>query len=511
MPGGADRPPEGYLGADARIGKGPAPEMVEAGYRLEMADAPLLHRGSTLADLAHVIALSELGVIPTGQQADLLGALLELAGIQADELDYDAGYGDAYNARERWLAERIGRAAGWLPAGRPRREAGRIAFRIALRERVLDLAEAVGRFAASLVEVAARHLGTVMVDYTYLQAAQPTTFGHYLLSFADPALRDGERLRQAHAWVNRSPGGAGGVAGSRFPLDRERVAALLGCDGFIEHTRDAMWQTDGLVSLLSAVSLAATNASRLAEDLEIYASDEFGLVRIGDEFCRASVLMPHKRNPYALAVIRGGAGTLIGQAAGLMVTQRTPSARTDNLLYAYGEVCRAVETGTRLLQLAAGVAGSLVPNQRVMAERALHGFAQATDLAEVITLQTGLDYRSSYRVVGRAVARTLEQGKGAESLDPEAIDRASREVLSEPLTLPAEVVADALDVASAIRARIVPGAAGAEPMSVMVDDRRRRVAELTSWIGRRREAAVRAEEALLELARERRAAAERGA
>ncbi|HTE69057.1 MAG TPA: argininosuccinate lyase, partial [Actinomycetes bacterium] len=156
MSGGADRPPEGYLGADARIGKGPAPEMVEAGYRLEMADAPLLHRGSTLADLAHVIALSELGVIPTDQQADLLGALLELAGIHADELDYDAGYGDAYNARERWLAERIGPAAGWLPAGRPRREAGRIAFRIALRERVLDLAEAVGRFAASLVEVAAR-------------------------------------------------------------------------------------------------------------------------------------------------------------------------------------------------------------------------------------------------------------------------------------------------------------------------------------------------------------------
>jgi argininosuccinate lyase len=146
-----------------------------------------------------------------------------------------------------------------------------------------------------------------------------------------------------------------------------------------------------------------------------------------------------------------------------------------------------------------------------MAERARDGFAQATDLAEVISLQTGLDYRSSYRVVGRAVARALEQGKGAESLDPEAIDRASREVLSEPLTLPAEVVADALDVASAIRTRIVPGAAGAEPMSVMVDDRRRRVAELTSWIGRRREAAVRAEEALLELARERRAAAERGA
>jgi argininosuccinate lyase len=477
--------------------------MVQAGYRLEVADAPLLHKGLTLADLAHTLVLAERGVVAAEHESPLFAMLLELGELPPEQFDYDPLYGDAYNARERWLERRIGPAAGWLAAGRTRREAGRIAFRIALRERVCELAGAVAGLAGAVTEVAARHAATVMADYTYLQVAQATTFGHYLLSFAHPALRDGDRLRDAYAWVNRSPAGAGGVAGTRFPVDRSRVAELLGFDGPVEHTRDAIWQTDGLVALLSTVVTAVTNASRLAEDLEIYGSDEFGLVRIGDEFCRASVLMPQKRNPYALPVIRGGAGTLIGRAAGLMATQRTPSARTDNLLYAYGEVCRSVDLGVGILELAAAVTGSVVPDEEAMARRAAGGFSQATDLAEAISLETGIDYRSAYRVVGRAVARAMEQGAGPERLDPEALDRAAREVLGQPLRIPADLVADALDPAAAVQARPSAGGAAPEPMAELVAGCRRRVEALTSWVEGRRAALRGAEEALLEAVRER--------
>ena len=209
-----------------------------------------------------------------------------------------------------------------------------------------------------------------MPDYTYLQAAQPTTAGHWLLSFAYPALRDVERLRGDFEWVNRSPAGTGGVNGSRFALDRERLAELLGFSRPIEHTRDANWQTDGLADLTSHAAIAATGASRFAEDVEIYGSDEFGLLRIGDELCRASALMPQKRNPYALVVLRGGAGTLIGRATGVLATQRTPSGRTDNLLYAYGEVAGAVDLAARLLRLAAAVAESLTFDARAGRARA---------------------------------------------------------------------------------------------------------------------------------------------
>jgi argininosuccinate lyase len=475
-------PPEGYLGAGGPIRSGPAPELVEAGYALELADAPLLSRGLGLADLAHVIALD---VIPDADRRALLGALLELLD---DELGVDARYGDLANVRERVLEKRVGTSAGWLNAGRPRREAGRIAFRIALRSRLLDLIAAVARFADALADAADRERDTLMPDYTYLQAAQPTTAGHWLLSFAYPALRDLDRLRHDFAWVNRSPGGAGGVNGSRFAIDRDRLAALLGFEGLVHHTRDAGWQTDGLADLTSHVAMAAIGASRFAEDVELYGSEEFGLLRIGDELCRASALMPQKRNPYALVVLRGGAGTLIGRATGVLTMQRTPSGRTDNLLYAYGEVAGSVELAARLLRLAAAVAESLTVDA-ARAERALReSRAMAADVAEAISLETGLDYRSAYRVVSRAAA-----------LDPAALDAAAREVLGPPLGAD---VSHALDPAAAIATRTVPGGAAPAPMDAMLAECGDAFAAARAWIETRRAAIERAEHELVARARD---------
>jgi len=489
-------PPEGYLGAQARIASAPAPELVEAGYVLELADAPLLHRGLGLADLAHVIVLGERGAIPGDDLRALLRALLDLLD---GEVVPDASYGDLANVRERLLEQRIGVAAGWLNAGRPRREAGRIAFRLALRPRVLELVVAVARFADGLVTLAARERDTLLPDYTYAQVAQPTTVGHWSLSFAYPALRDLERLRRDFAWVDRSPGGAGGVNGSRFPLDRARVAELLGFSQLATHTRDGMWQTDGLSELLSHAAIAATGASRFAEDVELYASDEFGLLRIGDELCRASALMPQKRNPYALAVLRGGAGTLIGRATGVMATQRTPSGRTDNLLYAYGEVCRAVEFAARLLRLAAATAESVTADAERAARRVRDGFALATDVAEVITLTTGIDYRSAYRVVGLAVARARDGGP----LDAAGLDEAAGELLGRPLGLGAAVLADALDPAAALATRTVPGGAAPEPMDAMLAECRTAVAGARRSSEAARAVVTQAEDGLVELARRR--------
>jgi argininosuccinate lyase len=475
---GGEAPPPGYLGADARIRRGPAPELVEAGYELELADAPLLARGLGLADLAHTLLLAP---VPDADRRALLAALLDLL---HDPPEVDPRYGDLVNLRERRLEERIGTAAGWLSAGRPRREAGRIAFRIALRERLLELHAAVLRFAGALVAAAERERDTPMPDYTYLQVAQPTTAGHWLLSFAFPALRDAERLRRDLGWVNRSPAGAGGVNGSRFAPDRARLAELLGFAQPIAHTRDAIWQTDGFADLTSHAALAAVGASRFAEDVELYSTAEFGLLSIGDELCRASALMPQKRNPYALVVLRGGAGTLIGRATGVLATQRTPSGRTDNLLYAYGEVAGAVELAARLLRLAAAVAESLTIHREAAARALRDGYAQATDLAEVISQAAGMDYRTAYRVVGRAVA--------AGTVDPAAL---AREVGVDPALLRA-----ALDPAASLATRTAPGGAARAPMSTMLADCREAAAQARAWEASERAQVARAEAALLQRA-----------
>jgi argininosuccinate lyase len=485
---GGAAPPPGYLGADARIRRGPAPELVEAGYELELADTPLLARGLGLADLAHTLLLA---AIPDADRRALLAALLEL--LDAPEEPVDPRYGDLVNLRERRLEERIGTAAGWLSAGRPRREAGRIAFRLALRERMLDLHAAVLRFAGALVDVAERERDTPIPDYTYLQVAQPTTAGHWLLSFAYPALRDAERLRRDFEWINHSPAGAGGVNGSRFAPDRARLAELLGFAEPIAHTRDAIWQTDGFAELTSHAAITAVGASRFAEDVELYSTAEFGLLSIGDELCRASALMPQKRNPYALVVLRGGAGTLIGRATGVLATQRTPSGRTDNLLYAYGEVAGAVELAARLMRLAAAVAETLTIHRDRAARALRDGFAQATDLAEIVSAAAGIDYRSAYRVVGRAVA--------GGRLDATALDTAAHEVLGRGLDLPADALANALDPSACLATRAAPGGAAPEPMDAMLGDCRAALAGERAWAESARDAGARAEAALLERAR----------
>ena len=405
-------PPEGYLGTAARITSGPAPELVEAGYALEIGDAPLLHRGLTLADLAHLVELVECGALTRDEAAPVGAVLLKLLDSPAAEFPYDPVYGDAYNSRERELERELGPAAGRLHLGRTRREAGRIAFRLALRDRLLSLHTDVAAFARAVADQATSQAGTLWADTTYLQPAQPSTFGHYLGGFAEQAVRHLDRIEVAYGLVDVSPGGAGGVGGTRLPLDRGRLAQGLGFGAVGPHTRDAMWSADVLADAVLAAAQAVTTISQLASDLEIFASPAFGYVTLDASLCRASVLMPQKRNPYALPVLRGGAGTLVGRLTGLLATGLTPSARTDNWLYAYGEVAGALDLAGRLVRLGTAVVTGLSVDADVLAEQAVSHFTAAADLAEELTQRYRLDYRTAYRVVGRAVASALAARRG---------------------------------------------------------------------------------------------------
>lgn len=418
--------PEGYLGTDGRITSGPAPELVAAGYALELSDAPTLHEGLLDADLAHVLHLEERGLLDSEVTAALLRALLDLGSIPAADFPYDVTLGDAYNSRERELERRVGRTAGFVHLGRTRREAGRIAFRMALRERLEALAAEVSGLGLAIADRAEEHAGTVWADVTYLQLAQPSTFGHYLAAFAEETSRHLPRLRHAYEWADTSPAGSGGVAGTGLALDRQRLAEILGFSRVGRNTRDTMWTIDGLIDAVTAASQAATTCDRLAEDLQIFASAGFGLVKVDASLCRASVLMPQKRNPYALSVIRAGASTLVGRLAGIAATARTPSASTDNWLHSYGEVVSAVELACRIVALTSAVVRTLQIDAARMARSAADDQALATDLAERLVVEAGLDYRTAYRVVGRAVSVALDT---ATPITPEAVQAAADAVL----------------------------------------------------------------------------------
>ncbi|MGD9570991.1 MAG: lyase family protein [Thermoleophilia bacterium] len=482
-----------YLGAGGRLTGGPAPELVRAGYAHETSHGPRLGAWLSLADLAHAVALVEGGALGGDDARGLLAGLLELDALDPASFPWDPALGDAFNSREHQLKARVGAsAAGWLSAGRPRREAFRVGLRLAAREGARDLHDATLDLVSAVVELADRHRDDLAADYTYLQPAQPTTIGHLLLAYAYPALRDAGRLWRSHAWLDLSVAGVGGSAGSRWPLDRERLAGLLGCSGLMVHAKDAMWQADGYLELIGAVATAATHGSQLGQDLEILASQEFAAVSLADRHSRASALMPQKRNPYALAVVRTQAGIAAGDLTAALVALHTGSARTDHFHLLNGSVPRLLDESVAVTRLAAEVVAGMTVHPERWERAAREGFTAAADVADVLAVEAGLDYRTAHHVVGRAVRGLVEAGLTPAGLTPERLSAAAEEAVGRPVEISAEALADALDPALCARARLQTGSSAPAEVAAMVAACREEVAAARALSAEARERAERA-------------------
>jgi argininosuccinate lyase len=456
-----------------------APELVDSAYWFETNDAPLLHHDLTLSDLAHILHLAELGLLPRQVAQVLVRSLLELD--RDPEFRYDPQYGDAFTNRARWLQAHAPEAVGYLSVGRSRREATTVAFRMLVRRHILRLARAVLGAQTALLDLAALHGETLMPDYTYLQAAHPTSFAHYLLSFVYPLLRDSFRLHEAFELLNQSPAGIGSTNGSPLPIRRERLAETLGFDGVIVNARDAMWQVDAPLAAMNAAATLLLHLDRLAEDLQIFNSAEFGFIQLGAEFTRPSVIMPQKKNPYPLAFIRGAAGLAIGRVTELYAIARTPSAQADNRLAAHGELPRALDLTERCVKLMAGVCASLRVCAEPMARRVQEGFTQATDLAEMLMLEHGVDYRSAHEIVGRVVNQLQARNGTARDITAALLSESAR-VLGHALNVSETQLAAALDPARLVEARL--GTGGAAPVRVkeMIADCRTHMQAQQEWI-----------------------------
>src|SRR6478736_5123400 len=405
-----------------------APELVRSGFQIESDDAAHLHDGLNLADIAHVLDLSRRGIIPADAERALLALLLDLVETDATDFRYDPELGEPYNSREHYFAERLGDMAGWLHAGRPRREAARVALRLGIRRQVAELADAVVRFAGELCGRAREHADTLMADQTYLQQAQPSTFGHYLLSFAQPALRDAERLLGELRNINASPGGAGCVNGTRLQDDR----------------------------------------SHLAEDLEIFSSAEFDFVDLDDSFSRSSVLMPQKRNPYSLSIVRGASGVLIGRMSGFLAVTKSPSARSDNFIFAYGEVPRALDLSLRVTELMSGVVRTLEVHPDRMRAELDRGYAQATDLAEYLTVSRHIDYRTAYVVVGNVVRDASRAGIPGRAITAATVEEAAFAQTRTHWGVTDDEIAHVLSASSVVATRTATGGAAPEAFAEAV-------------------------------------------
>ncbi|WP_424360720.1 argininosuccinate lyase [Methylocystis parvus] len=482
-----------------RLSQPPSARLVAQAFGAEL-DAQLdLSEMVGWADLAHTLCLAETGVIPDRASRDLIAALLELR--ETADFKPSAEFGDLYTNREAWLAHKTP-AVGWLGVARARREAVTTAYHLKVCDTLCDLCDALQATVDAVAALSLRHKTSLMPDYTYLQAAQPTTFGHYLQSFAWAMLRDMERSMALHGRANQCPAGVGSSNGSTIRQDRSALARRLGFAAPAPHARDAMWMHDLSIEACAIAVAAAVNLSRLAEDLMIFASAEFGFVRLADRHSRASKIMPQKRNPFALAFVRATANRLIGAQAGVATAGRTPSGQMDNRLYVYGSAPDALRAASDAALLVAECVDGLEFDEARAAQALADRSVCAGDLAERLTAEANIDFRSAHGAVGRLVTEMEASGRRLADATPQDLLAAleSAGVALDPAKARI-VLASALDLKKCVAARTDIGCAAPDEVAAMAEELRRSARERRGQVMQMRRRQRAAIDALLAEAR----------
>ncbi len=482
-----------------RLKSAPADSLVASAFTNELKQQAGLFSAMGLVDLAYTITGINTGIVPAREGGELVAKLLELHS-QPDSFNPRPEAGDLYTNREAWLRQET-ETVGWLGAGRARREATTTAFLVLLRQQLLVLLASLSRFGQALQQRAVDHKQAYMPDYTYLQAAQPTTFGHYITGFLFPVLRDCERLEQLYRRVNSSPMGCGSTTGSRLAVDRQQMADLLGFDAMTVHTRDAMWQPDIPIETAAVFCACAVNMSRLAEDLQIFSSQGYGLVELADHHARASKIMPQKKNPFALTHIRSVCNELMGLMTSVNAMARTPSGQPDNRLWIYGAIPDAASNLAGAVDLMTDVILDLEFKPESGRQLLDDVSIMATDLAETLVLRAKIDYRSAYRLVARLVNERQGQG-GLKHIGAAVLNEAAVAALGHEITVSDEDIRQALDPRLSVESHTEPGTAATGSMDEMLDDCEKKLKLIEESAGRVKQRLLRIEQQLLDTARQ---------
>jgi argininosuccinate lyase len=323
---------------------------------------------------------------------------------------------DVHTWVENKLERRVGGAARKLRTGRSRNDLVATELRMFVKNSVAQLQEAVAAHLEALLARAREHLGVVMPGYTHLQPAQPVLFSHYLLAYFEMFLRDSDRLHDCGVRADELPLGAGALAGTSFPLDRVRLARELGFARVSRNSLDATSDRDGACELLFACALILAHLSRLAEDLVIYSSPGFGYVELAEEYSTGSSIMPQKKNPDSMELVRAKAARVLGRLTGMIgLLKGLPLAYDRDLQEDKAALFDGVDTTLAALRVSARVVETLRTRPERMEAAAREGFLTATDLADEVA-RAGVPFAQAHEEVGKLVRHCVEHRKGFEDL-----------------------------------------------------------------------------------------------
>jgi argininosuccinate lyase len=361
--------------------------------------------------IAHVTMLGECGILPKEDVEKIKSGLLALLEkARKQQLAFSVAYEDIHLNIEKMLIDEIGPVGGKLHTGRSRNDQVATDMHLYLRKRVNEIIELIKELQAVLVEKAEEHVETLIPGYTHLQRAQPVSFGHHLMAYFWMLERDRERFTESLKRINKSPLGAGALAGTTFPIDRHLTAELLGFASIYENSLDAVSDRDFIIEFLSNSSMLMMHLSRFCEELILWSSQEFQFIEIDDTFATGSSIMPQKKNPDMAELIRGKTGRVYGNLFGLLTVMKgTPLAYNKDMQEDKEGMFDTVKTVTGSLKIFAGMITTMKVNTNIMDRATKQDFSNATELADYLAAK-GVPFREAHEIVGKLVLTCIEKG-----------------------------------------------------------------------------------------------------
>lgn len=425
-----------------RFAEGPAAVMREINASIPFDKR--LWQQDIRASKAHVAMLAAQGIVTAEDAATISKGLDTIAGeYEANGVPVDLALEDIHMATEARLAELIGPTAGRLHTARSRNDQVATDFRLWVRDAIDAVELGLIELQKALVARADEHADTVMPGFTHLQSAQPVTLGHHLMAWYEMIRRDRDRFADARRRLNECPLGAAALAGTGFPIDRHATAKALDFAKPTDNSLDSVSDRDFALDYLMAASQCSLHLSRMSEEIIIWASQPFGFVALPDQWSTGSSIMPQKRNPDAVELVRGHAGRITGCLNALMMTMKgLPLAYSKDMQDDKPPVFEAHDLLALSIAAVSGMVDSVTFRTDRMRALAESGFATATDLADWLVREAGLPFREAHHVTGRAVKLAEDKGVALAALplaDLQAINPAINDSVYSVLTVDASV------------------------------------------------------------------------
>lgn len=433
-----------------------------------------LYRQDIYGSIAHVVMLTKQGILTEEEKKAIVDGLVSIQeDVESGRLEIDSKYEDIHSFVEANLIEHIGDAGKKLHTGRSRNDQVALDMRLYTREQVCMVDALLKQLLEVILKTMEEHVETYMPGFTHLQKAQPTTLAHHYGAYFEMFKRDRLRMYDIFKRMNYCPLGAGALAGTTYPLDRDYTAKLMGFEGPTLNSMDSVADRDYLIEFLAALATVMMHLSRFCEEIIIWNSNEYQFVEIDDAFSTGSSIMPQKKNPDIAELVRGKTGRVYGALMSLLTTMKgLPLAYNKDMQEDKEIAFDAFDTAKDCIELFTGMLDTMKFKKERMAASAMNGFTNATDAADYL-VNKGVPFRDAHGIIGRLVLYCIEKDTSIDALPLEELQSISDKF--------GEDIYDAVSLKTCVEKRLTLGAPGPESMRKVIALHREYLAEDEIW------------------------------